>query len=920
MPNLVTSSPGVQASACARLQPRTNAILKKATRWAALLVPLYAQTPYDTQLRPSPVAQELPINRGSASLWQSLKKLHTRASLIMVTAHPDDEDGGMLTYESRGEGARVALLTLNRGEGGANVMSPDFFDSLGLVRTQELLAAGRYYGVDQYWTRVIDYGFSKTMAESIDHWTRDRVLSDVVRIVRQVRPLVVTSVFVGGPSDGHGNHQTAGAMAQEVFKAAADPNMFPEQITRGGLRPWSPIKSYARAPMGRNTGKPLEVNVEIPQGAYDPVLGASYAQISREGLGMQKSQNGGPSIPKAGPISSAYHRFASTIDANPKESGLFEGIDISLMGIATLANGGDTSFVKASLTKINAAVEEATAKFSAPEPERSATALAAGLKETTALLAAIEKSSLTADSKYDLKHELTIKQVQFNNALVAALGLSLSAVVAPEVEPNARMAQFMGDPETFRVAIPGQSFGVKLHAVRQSTAAKLIALNMEPGLLSGIGFSMPPASPVTDQTLQVTLPENITFTRPYFTRPDIEQSYYDIQDAKYLGQPLAPYPLSGWAEWTYDGVTIKVGNVVQSVKRVTGQGTVYEPLLTGPAIGIAISPRFGVVPLNAKAFDVKTVLHSNVKGTAKATVRLDLPAGWKSQPPQIDVATTQDGEERTLSFSVTPTSIEEKSYNITAVAEYNGKQYKEGYELAGYPGLKPYPLYQPATYKTTGVDVKIAPNLKIGYIAGSGDDVPASLVHLGLKVAFLAPQDITGGDLSKYDAILLGVRAYAARPELATANSRLLDYVKNGGVMVVQYNTPEYDHNFGPYPYVMGNNPEEVTDEVSKINILAPANPLFNWPNKVTEKDFTGWVEERGSKWLKTWDPQYEAVLETHDAGQEPQKGGLLYAKYGKGIYIYNAYAFYRQLPEGVPGAYRIFANMISLPKNPGIR
>ena len=338
------------------------------------------------------------------------------------------------------------------------------------------------------------------------------------------------------------------------------------------------------------------------------------------------------------------------------------------------------------------------------------------------------------------------------------------------------------------------------------------------------------------------------------------------------------------------------------------------------SIPIAIAPRFGVVPLNSKSFDVKAVLHSNVKGAAKGAVRLDLPAGWKSQPASIDFLTTQDGEERTLSFSVTPSSIEEKSYAITAVAEYDGKQYREGYSLTGYAGLRPYPLYQPATYKTTGVDVKVAPNLKIGYITGSGDDVPASLEHLGVKVEFLAARDITGGDLSKYDAILLGVRAYAARPELAAANARLLDYVKNGGVMVVQYNTPEFDHNYGPYPYVMGNNPEEVTDEVSKINILAPANPLFQWPNKVTEKDFGGWVEERGSKWLKTWDPQYEALLETHDAGQEPQKGGLLYAKYGKGIYIYNAYAFYRQLPEGVPGAYRIFANMISLPKNPNIR
>src|SRR6478672_5458791 len=255
-----------------------------------LLVPFvlascaWAQLPYATSIDPAQVAHEIPANQGSTALWQSLKKLHTRASMIMVTAHPDDEDGGMLAYESRGQGARVALLTLNRGEGGANVMSPDYFDALGLVRTMELLSAGRYYGVDQYWTRVIDYGFSKTKAESISKWRHDRVLADVVRVMRMVRPLVVTSVFVGGPSDGHGNHQTAGAMAQEAFKAAADPGMFPEQI-RSGLRPWAPLKDYARAAGGRRGGDETQaIHVTIPQGTYDAMLGASYAQIAREGL------------------------------------------------------------------------------------------------------------------------------------------------------------------------------------------------------------------------------------------------------------------------------------------------------------------------------------------------------------------------------------------------------------------------------------------------------------------------------------------------------------------------------------------------------------------------------------------------------------------------------------------------------------
>src|SRR5215831_12929293 len=439
-----------------------------------LVASVFAQTPYDTSIRPAVAAQEIPPNRGSAALWQSLKKLHTRASLIMITAHPDDEDGGMLTYESRGKGTRVALLTLNRGEGGANVMSPDYFDALGLVRTEELLAAGRYYGVDQFWTRVIDYGFSKTMAESIGHWTRDRVLADVVRVVRTVRPLVISSVFVGGPSDGHGNHQTAGAMAQEVFKAAGDPNLFPEQI-REGLRPWSPVKDYARAPFSaRAGGAPLAVNVEVPQGGYDAMLGASYVQISREGLGHQKSQNGGPNIPKAGQVTSAYHRYASTVTVPEKEKDFFDGIDVSLMGLASLAKGGDAAFLPDGLRKINSSVEDAISKFSGTAPERCAPALAQGMKDTIALISAVEKSSLSADSKYDLLHELNIKRVQVNNALAESLGLSIAASVAPDQEPNPRLAQFLGDPETFRVAIPGQTFSVKVHAVNQSSAPAIL--------------------------------------------------------------------------------------------------------------------------------------------------------------------------------------------------------------------------------------------------------------------------------------------------------------------------------------------------------------------------------------------------------------------------------------------------------------
>jgi hypothetical protein len=300
-------------------------------------------------------------------------------------------------------------------------------------------------------------------------------------------------------------------------------------------------------------------------------------------------------------------------------------------------------------------------------------------------------------------------------------------------------------------------------------------------------------------------------------------------------------------------------------------------------------------------------------------VRLELPTGWTSTPAQASFNLAKDGEAQHVDFEVTPAQLQTKPYHITAVATYNGQQYKQGYDMTGYEGIRPYPLYSAANYKTTGVDVNVAPNLTVGYVEGTGDDVAQSLGEIGIHPQFLSPQDLATGDLSKYDCIILGVRAYAARPDLITYNGRLLNYVKNGGVVFVQYNTAQYDHDYGPYPYSLTNDPEKVVDETARVQILEPQNPLFTWPNKITSADFDGWVEERGHSFMKSWDPHYVALTEVHDPDQDPQKGGLLYARYGKGAYVYAAYALYRQLPEGVPGAFRLFANAVSLAHNPAL-
>ncbi len=914
-------------------------------------VPATAQSPAAVDSRAGASAHPLPFDRGSAALWQSLQKLHTRSSLLMVTAHPDDEDGGMLTYESRGQGARVNLLTLNRGEGGANVMSSDYFDALGLVRTEELLAADRYYGVQQFWTRVSDYGFSKTKEEALDKWGHDRVLADVVRVVRMTRPLVITSVFVGGRTDGHGNHQLAGQMAQEAFKAAGDPTKFPEQL-KEGLRPWKPLKDYAAVPFAPVTDKgiynyadgkyypaefqnytdgtvikgQLSASVEIPEGEYSPLLGLTYAQVSRLGLGHQKSQNGGTGLPPAEEEMSSYHRFASLVSVPEKESSFFDGIDVSFHGIASLAQGGDTVFLREKLSQINSLVEKAMNDFSAQHPEAIASTLAAGLKGTNELIEKVAASNLTDDSKYDVTNELKVKQAQFGNALAESLGLSVLTTVSAEKEPTGPFARFFRNQATFAVAIPGQEFWVKVHATNPTNVpVQLENVSLESP--EGEQWRIDPSGQTTstlkgnqsmDVRFIVRAPQNASFTRPYFTRQDIEQPYYDIPEAKYLSFSVAPYPLSAKLRFTFEGVAFEVSQVVQSVKHLTGSGTELDPLIVGPAISVSIAPQAGIVPLGADSFDLTVTIHSNVKGPAKGTVKLDLPEGWKA--PQEEFSTAKDGDDQTLTFRVTPAKLVEKRYTITAVATYDGREYKEGYHTVGYSGLRPYNLYGPSAYRTRGVDVKVAPGLNVGYVIGAGDDVPQSLLNLGISVHFLTSDDLASGNLFKFDAIILGVRTYAVREDLKTSNGRILEYVKHGGVVIVQYNTPEYDHNYGPYQYKMGANPEEVSDEQSKVEILAPENPVFTWPNKIAVKDFENWVEERGSKFLESWDSAYEPLIETHDPGQAPQKGGLVYAKYGRGVYVYNAYAFYRQMPDGVPGAYRIFANMISLAKNPQVK
>jgi LmbE family N-acetylglucosaminyl deacetylase len=901
-------------------------------RWAALVFPVLLVCLRAQHQTPSPDAIPVDVDRGAAGLSRWLHAIQTRASLIMITAHPDDEDGGMLAYQTRGLGARGVLMSLTRGEGGQNAMSPDLNEALGLVRTQELLAAGRYYGVDQYWGTQIDYGFSKTREEALERWGHDRVLSDVVRVIRMTRPLVITSVFIGAATDGHGQHQVSGQMAQEAWLAAADPTKFPEQIA-AGLRPWKALKIYGHVPFFAPTPQgiydyaidkfvPLRffdyihqqwsnakpsTNVEIPAGNYAPAPGLTYLQIGRQGLGQQRSQNHGVTIPPPIPYLSAYHLYDARVPAAEHEQSFFDGIDISIEAIGTLAPN-EPDYLKTGLADLARIAADANRGFHADRPQEIAPLLAQGLDATRKLITRVQ-----ADHLDDVEFELRAKEDQYEHALAAALGLSIDAVVSP---PSPNRGLFPGPNQTFTIAIPGQAFHVEVDLTNggpEPVTVNNVSLNAWQ-----VGQALPPAKSLAPRSqwlarFEVAVPADVALTRPYFVRPDENAATYTLIEPRYRNLSLAPYPLSASAELSYRGVILHLSQVVQTNQRINALGIVPEPLIVGPPISVTVSPSAGAVPIGTKSFAFTCTVHSNVKGSAQGKLTLRLPAGWKSLPESAPFSMERDGEDRTITFFIEPGAMAPREYVITAAAEHNGHTYEEGYRLVGYPGLRPYPLYKPAVYRAVGVDVKTASGLRIGYLPGTGDDVPTALQNIGVNVTTISASD----GLTPYDAIILGVRAYAVRPELKAANHRLLEYVKNGGILIVQYQLQDFDQNYGPYPFSLGANPQKVVDERAPVVLLDPASPVFTWPNSITAADFDHWVDERGHGFLQTWSQDYEPLLETHDPEQDPQKGGLLVARYGKGAYIYDAFALYRQLPSGVPGAYRILANLVSLAKNP---
>lgn len=865
-------------------------------------------------------AEPVPGDLGAAGLYLSLQRLGTTATVLHVVAHPDDEDGALLTYLARGQGARTILFSLTRGEGGANLISGDFFDALGILRTLEHAEANRYYGSEVFYSRAVDYGFSKTLAEARRQWNEQALLADLVRVIRRERPQVIVARFRGDERDGHGHHQMAGVLARRAFEAAGDPEQFPEQLS-ADLGPWQPLKLYVgniRSDAG--PGGKDGWTVALPTGDYDPLLGRSYAQVARHGLSFQRSQGmGGFELP-AGPSEARYRLVGfHGGDLPEREDSLFNGIDVGLDNLSADAFDQPDEFrtrLSAQQQILKLAVADAQAAFSPLRLDACVPSLARGLAAIRVMNELVEREWGVVDrgdrqdnwDRKDMLSRLRQKEAEFAEAITHALALEFSAV--------AESSQAAWGSSGFDFAIPGQAFETRVMVVNRSQVpVEVIAVRLA-GLRQA-GETRPAQRLAYNERCEarpaLTVPADAPLTRPAWRRASIRESQYEILDAKQLGQPLPSSPLVAEVDLEVKGVPFTISRPVEVRVRDGEFGAASYPLAIAPAISVRFTGEHGVVRSGQRQYRAVVELRSNVKGPAQGKLRLEAPPGWRCEPESHAFHFAAENEEARVDFVVhLPENLPPAQHELRAVAEHQGRKYREGFRTITARDLGRCNFYQDAVHRLSGVDVALPTDLKLAYVMGSGDDVPRGLEMLGARPTLLSDADLASADLSDYDAVLVGVRAYAVRPALVAHNQRLLDYAALGGAVIVQYQTPEFDHNFGPFPYSMGS-AEEVSEESAAVTLLDPAHLLFREPNRITTADFDGWLEQRGSKFWATWDDRYQPLLEAHDEHQAPQRGGLLFARHGRGAYVYAAYAFYRQLPCGVPGAYRLMANLVSL-------
>ena len=870
---------------------------------------------------------------GAPALSLALRRLKTTGALVHATAHPDDENNAMLALYARHEGIRVALVTATRGDGGQNEIGTELFDALGILRTEELLAAHRFDGAEQYFTRAVDFGYSFSPQETLEKWGREEILGDYVHHIRAIRPEVIVGMSPDGAGGGQ-HHQTAGLLTIEAFRAAADPARFPEQI-KAGLRPWQALKLYRPAfgfggrggrgapgagqrGGGRASGPPPAAPAAdgaiatLDTNRFEPLLGCTIGEIGGIASGMHMCQGRVPLVPAPGGGRGAQYRLSeSQLQKPAAEQSLFEGVDTSLAGLARFAGDKPPAALVSGLAAIAARVDAATRTLDGGNAFATVPDLAAGLTATRDLLARLDTLGLSDGAAYEIRHRLALKESQIQEAIVIAHGLRLDATANDGL------------------VVAGQPIGVTV-AVANRGGGELrvasVALNGLEGATCQAGTSTLAAAYTC--AAEGRVPSGAQLTDVYWQRPEDAGRATFASDAPF-GLPFRPSPFVARIELDVNGVRVTRELPVQF--RYEGAGLVGEKrmeLNVVPAFAVGVSPAIVVVPTRSGAAraagrEVRVTVINGAKGAASAAVRLDVPAGWRVTPASAPVSFSREDESTTTRFTVSPPSpVRAGEAKLTAVVtptSGGGAGFSTGYQTIEYPHIQRRQKIVPATARLEVIDVAVPPALTVGYIMGVGDQVPAALRQLGAAVTLIDSDELAWGDLAKYHTIVTGVRAYERRADLRANNHRLLKYVENGGTAIVQYNRQEFNQaQYGPYKASVTQ--ERITDENAPVKVLLPSHPVFNVPNKIGERDWAGWVQERGTYFLGEADASYVDLVEMEDPfeyNRGVKRGALVESRYGKGRWLYVGLGLWRQLPSGTEGAYRLFANLISLGKPP---
>jgi len=793
----------------------------------------------------------------------ALQKLNVLGRVLYIAAHPDDENTNLMAFWANGSLYDAAYLSVTRGDGGQNLIGPELGERLGVIRTEELLDARRIDHARQFFTRAIDFGFSKTADETMRIWNHDKILADVVWIVRDFRPDVIVTRFSPEDQKTHGHHTASAILAQEAFSAAADPNRFPEQLAF--LKPWQATRLVWNTSPFFFTNRNLPFDptglMVLEAGGYNPLLGKAYTEIAAASISMHKSQGVG-GAPRRG----VRKEYFKPLEGQPMTSSLFEGVDTTWSRVANSES-------------VAAQIRQIISKFNPADPAASVPELLK-LRQT---MSGVQDEFWIAE-----------KKAQLDKIIAACLGLHVEASTAKEA------------------VTPGQTASITLEVINRSN----VPVTLQEARFPNTGDSNKidaalPSNELVKKDLTCRIPENTPYSQPYWLRKPGTLGAFAVDDQKLIGLPENPPALPVEVVLQVSGQELRYTVDTRYRTADTLPSEVPRLLVIAPPVFANVANYVLVFPTN----ESKTVsVHvTAATGPVKGELKLAAPQGWEVSPASIPVDLKARDAEMVATFSIKPPNQNGEG-TLRAIVSIDGRDYSFERVRISYPHIGVQTLMPPAEAKLVRADI-LKKGDRIGYIPGAGDDIPESLRQIGYSVKILSEPDITAKNLAQFSAVVLGIRAYNTQDRISNWLPELFAYVKEGGVAIAQYNTTAdlKTNQLGPYPLEISR--DRVTDENAQVRVLAPNHPIINIPNKITPKDFDGWVQERGLYFPNKWDPAWTPILSCNDPKEKPLDGGLLVAKSGKGFFVYTGYSWFRQLPAGVPGAYRLFANMLSLGK-----